>query len=181
MVIIMGVLGYLLFKSKTIDPIVENLDDEIISDETDISSEWSIFTNEKYGFEFEYPTIYDTEESLSNCSPHGLDKSVTMAGRISIDVIDDEGLTPEEYMNKEIDELGLLQVEPWVDGTDASMSYRLPGSMAVGTMHYTINPMKNDGKIYAIGMERINQYCDYEDMTIWDVQEHLHDSFKFID
>jgi len=165
---------------EVFDEVVELPEQEIITKE----DEWNLYINDKYGFQFEYPKIYDEgEESfVAACGLHGSDENINLAGRIFINVIDSEGLTLEEYIDKEIEELGLLEVDKGIiDDFNAGMSYRLPGSMAFGMMSYMKNTIREDGKIYMIGTERVSYHCDYDDVSIFDVLSHAGQTFTFIE
>ena len=152
----------------------------LISQET---ADWKTYRNEKYGFEFEYPKIYDEEKEYQLCRiSESKDKNfITLAGRIQISVLDSNGLNLNEYIDSLIEE-GRLQIETKaVEGDKATITYRIQDSLAYGIINFYINKLKNDGKIYMIALERPFNLCDYNQTSIWEVYDKVVSSFRFIE
>ena len=151
--------------------------------DTKDTTNWKTYRNEKYGFEFEYPKIYDEEKEYQLCRiSESKDKNfITLAGRIQISVLDSNGLNLNEYIDTLIEE-GRLQIETKaVEGDKATITYRIQDSLAYGIINFYINKLKNDGKIYMIALERPFNLCDYNQTSIWDVYDKVVSSFRFIE
>ena len=61
------------------------------------TSEWITYRNEEYGFEFKYPKIY---EEVKGCMLRKKGDKIFLGNRILIEIIESQGLTLEEYVDK---------------------------------------------------------------------------------
>lgn len=149
--------------------------------------DYKTYRNGKYGFEFQYPAIFDETKEHQSCelkeSTGNFDPSlfVSVAGRVWLQVLDSDGLTLSEYVDKRIKTAG-LKIESRKLGTIDNSSaeeiiYSISGSEGAGEMAFLLN----DNNIYSFSLERPNSGCDSEvdNISMFSVYMKLISTFKF--
>lgn len=157
------------------------------------TADWKIYNNKKYGFEFQYPAIYDEKEEFQSCKPKESINTVdpylfvSVANRVWVQILDSEGLDLSDYVDRKINqdiENKVIEIESEKIGLiygnkSIEITYRLLGSNAWGEMAYILK----DKNIYAFSLERPNSKCDSEinNVSIFSVYKKLLSTFKFTD
>ena len=150
------------------------------------TDDWKVYRNEEYGFEFQYPQIYD-QEDYKSCRVSNVGESFYVGSRSSLDIVDSKGLDLATYVYEFIKEKEKKpynwKIEPEEGATIGEngahkISYRFGGTDRYGTASF----FKKDGKIFIFSFSAGNFVCDYEAGSIFefDVYDQMLSTFKFI-
>jgi hypothetical protein len=145
------------------------------------TTDWKTYRNDELGIEFQYPKIYDEDEKYKLCRVSVSNESISIADRIWINIFDSQGLSLKDYVDKQIKNFNLQVKEETLTENKIGLSYRLPGSMAYGTTVYKKNSLRDENKIYQVVLERPNDLCDFDNISVFDVLDHLLSTFRFLE
>lgn len=155
--------------------------------EKDETADWKTYRNKEYGFEFKYPAIYDEKEEYKSCRlRESINKNVnpqlfvSVASRVWLQILDSEGLTFPEYVNKVAKKIKIESEENICIGEKEAIniSYRIPPSNAYGLMTL----LKKDKKIYMFSLERpVSECFEIENISVFTVYGKMLSTFRFLE
>lgn len=143
-------------------------------------NKWTVYHNEKYGYSFEYPAIYD-EKRFYCATPEPDAESITIGGRSDLFVISSsqslEGHVNDIVRQYESDHWKLSnQLSHKIDSLDAiTIEYRFGGLSRYGTASF----VKYSEYIYAFNYTA-GASCYIPGFELWedDAYEHMIDTFR---
>src|SRR3989344_1133420 len=149
---------------------------------------WQTYRNDEYGFEFQYPKVFDQKEQCrlrEGIKSTGVEEYRILGNRINIIVRDSQGQTLDELVERELQRLGdsveeLHQGRIVIAGEKAAiLSYRSKGMGRYGEANYLLR----DGKIYEFSFFA-GPRClpsDMLDESELSVLSQILSTFRFID
>lgn len=144
------------------------------------TSEMEIYINEKHGFEFKYPMIY---EKFKGCGIREENGIIYLGNRIQLQIVDSQGLSLNEYVNQYINQNLRTDLVKEYQSKDVSISgnyaikitYRLTG---IGRFGETVF-LFHKGKVYKFSF-LAGPSCIKDILELETLQQIL-STFKFID
>lgn len=154
---------------------------------------WKTYRNEKYGFTFEYPAIYDEPPFARSCAVREDPNGVYVGERTDVLFLDPQGLDLEQYVANwardcQCTEEGIekgecdcwieAQSDTVVDGLPAiTVDYRFGGLNRFGT--FTM--VEHGGHIFAFELTA-GAFCDVDEIRLreLDVYDRLIRTFHFL-
>ena len=150
------------------------------SDTSDIL--WEPYQNDRYGFSFEYPAVYEEPEYIDRCGLKENGTGIHVGQRIEIQFLDPGGLGLEDFASQ------LLQGKDWSLESQTSqlicglegknIQYRIGGTSRFGT----ISLVEYNSRVFGFNFSA-GDFCDIQDNLVLvsegSVYAHLLESFRF--